>query len=61
MIVLETLKLDPRTMSREEIQTQILNFKETGHKKLTVEWFDLTMDQSVAQELYLPLVQYAQT
>lgn len=61
MIVLETIKLDPRNMSREEIQTQILNFKETGHKKLTVEWFDLTMDQNVAQELYLPLVQYAQS
>ncbi len=61
MIALETIKLDPRNMSREEIQTQILNFKETGHKKLTVEWFDLTMDQNVAQELYLPLVQYAQS
>ena len=61
MIALETIKLDPRNMSREEIQTQILYFKETGHKKLTVEWFDLTMDQNVAQELYLPLVQYAQS
>jgi len=61
MIVLETIKLDPRTMSREEIQTQILNFKETGHKKLTIEWFDLTMNQNEAQELYLPLVEYAHT
>ena len=61
MIVLETIKLDPRNMSREEIQTQILNFKETGHKKLTVEWFDLSMDQEEALEKYLPIVKYAQS
>lgn len=61
MIVLENIKLDPRNMSRDEIQTQLQQFKETGHKKLTVEWFDLSMNQAEAQELYLPLVQYAQT
>lgn len=61
MIVLENIKLDPRNMNRDEIQTQLQQFKETGHKKLTVEWFDLSMNQAEAQELYLPLVQYAQT
>jgi len=61
MIVLENIKLDPRNISRDEIQTQLQQFKETGHKKLTVEWFDLSMNQAEAQELYLPLVQYAQT
>lgn len=61
MIVLENIKLDPRNMCRDEIQTQLQQFKETGHKKLTVEWFDLSMNQAEAQELYLPLVQYAQT
>lgn len=61
MIVLENIKLDPRNMSRDEIQTQLQQFKETGHRKLTVEWFDLSMNQAEAQELYLPLVQYAQT
>lgn len=61
MIVLENIKLDPRNVSRDDIQTQIQQFKETGHKKLTVEWFDLSMNQAEAQELYLPLVQYAQT
>ena len=61
MIVLENIKLDPRNISRDGIQTQLQQFKETGHKKLTVEWFDLSMNQAEAQELYLPLVQYAQT
>jgi len=61
MIVLENIKLDPRIISRDEIQTQIRYFKETGQKKLTVEWFDLSMDQAEAQELYLPIVQFAQS
>lgn len=60
MIVLDNKKLDPRNLSRDEIQTQIQQYKETGHQKFTVEWFDLSMNQAEAQELYLPLVQFAQ-
>lgn len=59
MIVLENIKLDPRNMSRDEIQEQMLNFKENGNKKITVEWFDVSMSQSEALEYYLPLVNYA--
>ena len=61
MIVLETLKLDPRNQSYEEIQTQVLKFKESEHKKVTVEWFDISMNQDEALEKYLPIVKYAQS
>ena len=61
MIVLETLKLDPRLLSFEEIQTEVLKYKESGQNKVTVEWFDLSMDQEEALDKYLPIVKYAQS
>ncbi len=60
MIVLETEKLDPRNMDANEIKNRLLSFKESGHDKVTVEWFDLSLDQAEAKLKYLPLVHYAQ-
>lgn len=60
MIVLDKEKLDPRNMDLNEIRNSLLAFKTLGHTKVTVEWFDLSLDQNEAQTSYLPLVHYAQ-
>jgi hypothetical protein len=60
MIVLDKEKLDPRNMDPNEIRNNLLAFKTSGHTKVTVEWFDLSLDQNEAQTSYLPLVHYAQ-
>lgn len=60
MIALATEKIDPRILDSNEIKNQLLSFKNTGHNKITVEWFDLSLEQTEAQNVYLPLVHYAQ-
>lgn len=60
MIVLNNLKLDPRQIDREQIQNELKQFKESGEKKVTVEWFDDSMNQQEALDNYLPVVKYAQ-
>jgi hypothetical protein len=60
MIILDKEKLDPRNVDPNEIRNSLLAFKTSGQTKVTVEWFDLSLNQEEAQASYLPLVHYAQ-
>lgn len=60
MIALATERIDPRLLDSNEIKNRLLMFKNSGQHKVTVEWFDLSLEQAEAQNVYLPLVHYAQ-
>lgn len=59
MFILNQESLDPRILSQAAIQARFKAAYQAGIKTMRVEWFDYSLDQKTAQELYLPLTLYA--
>ncbi len=55
MFILNQENLDPKVLTQEAIQTRLYQAHEAGIKTMRVEWFDYSLDQKSALELYLPL------
>jgi len=60
MIVLAHIKLDPTKMDKNEIKSILTSYFNEGNKFITVEWFDLSLDQTQIQFYYMELVHDAQ-
>ena len=59
MLIIQNQSFDPRLSDHEAIKR--LMEQSIASKIINVEWFDFSLNQAVALEVYLPLIQYAQS